>query len=144
MRSQPDRIEASIAPSVRAGAAVCVANAVGFGLGAVWSLWHLGQDGELPMTPFGFRAFSGPFEALGTSRFTALGWLFVGVCAVQALAGIWLWRGERRGAAVGLACTPLAVGLGAGFALPFYLISIPIEVGLVALGRRTLRSNGAT
>ena len=139
MSSQPDPIEASIAPTVRAGAAVCVASAVGFGAGAVWSLWRLGQDGELPMTPFGFRAFSGPFEALGTSRFTALGWLFVGVCAVQALAGILLWRGERRGATLGLAGTPLAVMLGAGFALPFYLVSIPIEAGLIALGRRTLR-----
>jgi hypothetical protein len=68
------------------------------------------------MTPFGFRAFSGPFEAFGTSRFMALGWAFVGLCAVQALAGFWLWQGERRGAAVGLATTPLAVALGAGFA----------------------------
>ena len=71
--------------------------------------------------------------------FTPTGWLFVGVCAAEALAGLWLWRGERRGASVGLATSPLAVALGVGFALPFYLISIPIRLGLLALGRRTLR-----
>lgn len=139
MSTQSDVVGARIAPTVRTAGAVYVATATGFGAGAVWSLWYLGQHGELPMTPFGFRAFSGPFEALGTTRFTALGWLFVGVCAVEALAGFWLWRGRRRGATVGLATTPLAVVLGAGFALPFYLISIPIELWLLALGRRTLR-----
>jgi len=138
MTSQSGAVEASIAPTVRAAGAVYVATAVGFGVGAVWSLWSLGQHGELPMTPFGFRAFSGPFEAFGASRFTALGWLFVGVCAVESVAGVWLWRGERRGAAVGLATTPLALVLGAGFALPFYLIGIPIRLGLLAVGRRTL------
>jgi hypothetical protein len=137
--SRSDELDGHVAPAVRAAGAVYVANAVGFGIGALASLWYLGRHGQLPMTPFGFRAFSGPFEVLGTSRFTALGWMFVGVCAVQALAGSWLWRGERRGAAVGLATMPLAVGLGAGFALPLYLISIPIELGLLALGRRTLR-----
>jgi len=139
MGSRSDVLDRRAALAARAAGAVYVANSIGFGVGAVASLWYLGGHGELPMTPFGFRAFSGPFEALGTSRFTALGWAFVGICAVQALAGSWLWRGDRRGATLGLATTPLAVVLGAGFALPLYLISIPIELGLLAPGRRTLR-----
>jgi hypothetical protein len=61
-----------------------LANVVGFGVGAVASLWYLGWHGELPMTLFGFRAFSRPLEALGTSRFMAAGWLFVGVCSLEA------------------------------------------------------------
>lgn len=101
MNTQSDVVGARIAPTVRTAGAVYVATATGFAAGAVWSLWYLGQHGELPMTPFGFRAFSGPFEALGTTRFTALGWLFVGVCAVEALAGFWLWRGRRRGGRAG-------------------------------------------
>lgn len=139
MVSRSDAHGGDVTPLGRAAGMVYLANSLGFGFGAVWSLRHLARHGELPMTPFGFRAFSGPFETLGTSRFTALGWLFVGVSAVEAVAGLWLWRGERRGAAVGLATTPLAVGLGVGFALPFYLMSIPVRLALLALDRRTLR-----
>jgi hypothetical protein len=128
-----------VAPAIRGAGAVLLVSAVGFGVGAVWSLAYLGRHGELPMTPFGFRAFSGPFETLGTVGFTALGWVFVGVCALESLAGVWLWQGRRRGATVGLATTPLALLLGMGFALPFYLVSIPIWLGLLAMGRRTLR-----
>jgi hypothetical protein len=137
--SRSETLDGRVAPVLRVAGALYVANAVGFGVGAVASLWYLGGHGELPMTPFGFRAFSGPFEALGTPRFAALAWTFVGVCAVQARAGSWLWRRERRGAALGLATMPVAAALGAGFALPLYLISIPVELGLLALGRRALR-----
>lgn len=139
MVSRSDALGGHVASGARTAGTIYLATSIGFGLGAVWSLRHLARHGELPMTPFGFRAFSGPFEALGISRFTALGWLFVGVCAVEALAGFSLWRGERRGATVGLASTPLAAALGVGFALPFYLVSIPIRLGFLALGRRTLR-----
>ncbi len=116
-----------------------VANSLGFGLGAVVTLWYQGQHGELPMTPFGFRSFSGPFEGLGAGWFTALGWTFAGVCALELLAGVGIWRGWRRGAAVGVATTPLALALGGGFALPLYLVGVPIRLGLLALGRRALR-----
>jgi hypothetical protein len=138
MDRRPVDAENPVAPTVRAAAVVFVATAVAFGVGTAVTLGYLDRNGELPMTPFGFRSLSGPFEALGMSRLTALGWLLVGVCAVEALAGLSLWRGERRGAIVGLATTPLAVGLGLGFALPFYLVSIPVRLGLLALGRRTL------
>lgn len=139
MRSGQDVSPAQVAPTTRSAAIVLLANAIGFGAGAVWSLLYLGRHGELPMTPFGFRAFSGPFEGLGTLWFTLLGWAFVAVCTLESLGGVWLWRGQRRGATVGLATTPVAVVLGLGFALPFYLVSIPIRLGLLAAGRRTLR-----
>jgi hypothetical protein len=95
---------------------------------ALASLWRTGQ---LPMTPWGFRAFSGPFEALGPAVFTALGSALVGVCALDVVAGFRLWRGERAGARLGLATTPLALALGAGFALPFLLIPAPIRAALI-------------
>ena len=91
------------------------------------------------MTPFGFRSHSGPFEALGTAWLSVLGWLFVGVCAVETWAGWKLWLGQRRGATLGLLTTPLAVVLGSGFALPFYLASIPVRLVLQVIGRRDLR-----
>ncbi len=128
-----------VALATRAAATVYVATGIGFGVGTVISLLYLARNGELPMTPFGFRSLSGPFEALGTAWLSVLGWLFVGVCAVETWAGWKLWLGQRRGATLGLLTTPLAVVLGSGFALPFYLASIPVRLVLQVIGRRDLR-----
>jgi hypothetical protein len=112
---------------------------------ALASLWRTGQ---LPRTPWGFRAFSGPFEALGPAVFTALGSALIVVCALDVVAGVRLWRGERAGARLGLVMTPFAIALGSGFALPFLLIPAPIRAALVlkvALApRRDTPVSGAT
>jgi len=129
----------TVATATRAAGVVYVATGIGFGVGAVISLVYLARNGELPMTPFGFRSMSGPFEGLGTAWLNVLGWVFVGVCAVETLAGWKLWKGQRRGASLGIWTTPLAVVLGLGFALPFYLASIPVRLVLLALGRRAPR-----
>lgn len=113
---------------------------VGFGLGTAITLDIYARQGELPMTPWGFRSLAGgPFERLTPGQFTGLGWALVGVCALDVVAGAWLWQGSRRGAWLGLATTPVAVGLGAGFALPFLLAGVPIRAALVLWGRRSLR-----
>ena len=125
--------------AIRVAAAMYVALGVGFGVGTVITLDHLARHGELPMTPFGFRSLSGPFEQLGLGPFTALGWALVGVCVLDVLAGIWLLQGRRRGAWLGLTTTPLALGLGVGFALPFLLLGAPIRAWLAMAGRRSLR-----
>lgn len=111
----------------------------GFGIATPFVLSHLARHGELPMTPWGFRALAGPFEQLGHERFAALGWALVGVCALDTLSGVWLWQGRRRGASLGLALSPLALALGGGFALPFLLIPVPIRAALVIANRRSLR-----
>lgn len=126
-------------PAIRAAAVMYVALGLGFGAGSVVTLAHLARHGELPMTPWGFRSMSGPFEALGPGAFTVLGSALVGVCVVQVVAGTWLWQGRRRGANVALAATPLALGLGAGFALPFLLVGEPMSAALVMAGRRSLK-----
>jgi hypothetical protein len=123
----------------RAAGASFVVLGLGFGAGAVVTLTHLARTGELPMTPWGFRSMSGPFEELGQERFTALGWALVGVCALDVVAGVWLWQGRKRGLRLGSATTVPAFGLAAGFALPFLLIGVPVRVGLMLAGRRGLR-----
>lgn len=130
-----------VAPSVavRAAAASYLLLGTGFGVGAVVTLQHLARNGELPMTPWGFRSMSGPFESLGTEAFAALGWGLVGVCALDVVAGVWLWQGRRRGEWLGLATTAPALALGIGFALPFLLAGVPIRVALLLAGRRSLR-----
>jgi len=128
-----------VATARRAAGVVYVATGIGFGVGAAISLVYLARNGELPMTPFGFRSLSGPLEGLGTVWLSVFGWVFVGVCAVETLAGWKLWKGQQRGASLGIWTTPLAVIFGLGFALPFYLASIPIRLVLLALGRRAPR-----
>jgi hypothetical protein len=125
-------------------AAVSYVSDAGFGIAMPIALAHLARTGELPMTPWGFRAFSGPFERLGRDRFVALGMGLVAVCALDVVAGAWLWRGERRGARLGLAMTPPALALAGGFALPLLLVPVPIRAGLVILGRRASTQRPAT
>ena len=112
---------------------------IGFGVGAVVTLLQFARRGELPMTPWGFRSISGPFEGLGAGQFSMLGWSFAAVCALDALAGIWLWQGRRRGARLGMVTSPLGFILGLGFALPFLLVGVPIRLGLTWAGRGSLR-----
>ena len=123
----------------RAAGAIYVVLGIGFGAGALVTLLHFARHGELPMTPWGFRSMSGPFEEFGAGRFSMLGWSLVAVCALDVLAGIWLWQGRRRGARLGMLTSPLALLLGAGFALPFLLVGVPIRLGLTWAGRGSLR-----
>jgi hypothetical protein len=67
--------------ALRVAGAIYLALGLGFGAGAVVTLLHFARHGELPMTPWGFRSMSGPFEELGAGRFSMLGWVFAAVCA---------------------------------------------------------------
>ena len=126
--------------ATRLAAVTFVALGLGFGIGALVALDHDRRHGEMPMTPWGFRAFAGgPFDSLSHDRFTALLWAVVGVCALDVVAGALLARGRRRGATLGLATSPVAFVLSAGFALPFLLIGVPIRVALLLAGRDGLR-----
>ena len=126
------------ARSVRAAGALLVSLGLGFGLPALWAVDHLQRTGELPMTPFGFRALSGPFEGLGVTWFSRLGVALAGLAAVNVLAGLWLWRGQRRGLRLaGVAAVPGFV-LGLGFALPLMLLGLPVALLLALAGRRSL------
>jgi len=125
--------------TAKAAALAYVLPALGFGLPTPVVLWHLVRTLELPMTPFGFRSHAGPFEVLGRDRFVALGFVLMVSCLVDAIAGIWLWRGQRRGAIVGFAATPLTLLMAYGFAFPFLLVAIPIRIALTAFAWPRLR-----
>ena len=125
--------------AVRAAGWMQLALAAGFGGGAVWAVLDLAENGELPLTPWGFRAMAGPFEDLGVGVFSMLCWAFALVCAVDLLAGIWLLQGRRRGLRLGLITAVPQLLLGLGFALPFLLAGVPLRALLALAGRRTLR-----
>ena len=125
--------------AARTAAAIQVLIGLGFGAGAAWTIVHLLQNGELPMTPWGFRSMAGPFEELGQQTFSVLGWALVATCALDALAGIWLMQRRRSGFGLGLVTAVPQIALGLGFALPFLLVGVPIRVVLSIAGRRSLR-----
>ena len=120
----------------RAAGAILAGLGAAFGIGALWATLHLQRTGELPMTPWGFRALSGPFERLGTDAFTALGVALTGLSALNVLAGRWLWRGEHRGLRLSQVTFVPTMLLGLGFALPFLLIGLPISLALALAGHR--------
>ena len=125
--------------AVKGASLAYILPALAFGIPTPFVLRHLVQTGELPMTPFGFRSHSGPFEAVGQAGFVALGIVLMGSCLIDALAGAWLWRGRRRGAILGVAATPLALVMAYGFAFPFLLAAIPIRLVLTVVAWPRLR-----
>ena len=128
------------AGAIRTAAAMYVVLGLGFGIGTALTLWHFDRHGELPMTPMGFRSLAGgPFEQLDPAQFAALGWSLAAVSGLDVLTGIWLWRGQRRGLRLALVTALPALGLGAGFALPFLLVGGPVRTALAIIGRRALR-----
>lgn len=100
----------------RIGGAIHALLGAGFGTAAIWATMHLRRTGELPMTPFGFRALSGPFERLGSEWFSALAVALAAVSALNVVAGAWFWRGEPPGLRLSLATFAPTMALGVGFA----------------------------
>src|SRR5262245_17656307 len=126
-------IQREAGSGIAKGAALAyILPALGFGIPTPFVLRHLAQTGELPMTPFGFRAHSGPFEQYGHAAFMVLGAVLIASFAIDAAAGVRLWRRRRWGALLGLAATPLTLVMTYGFAFPFLLAAIPIRLLLTA------------
>lgn len=112
---------------------------LGFGVGAAVTLALLVRDGELPMTPWGFRSLDGPLAHHGTPATVASGSALIAVCAADTVAAVGLWHGRRWAGWLGLATTPFALALGVGFQLPFLLAGVPLRVAAVLLAWRRLR-----
>ena len=138
-RSIPRDEAAGRAPrAARAAALLYGLLGVGFGAGAAAALARLARDGELPMTPWGFRALDGPLARIDTGTTMAAGAALIAVCAADTAISVGLWRGRRWAGRLALATTPAALALGLGFELPFLLAGIPARVALVAAAWRRL------
>ena len=113
---------------------------LGVAVSTLMVLAYQQRRGELPMTPFGWRLMGSTVPGMGadrlTPRATALAWLLIGVSAIDAATGRWLWQDRRLGRVVGLASTPVNFGLGLLFQVPFLLVVPPLRAGLVIVGAR--------
>jgi hypothetical protein len=121
--------------ALRVAAALHALLGLGFGVGSAPVLVYFARNGELPMSPFGWRYMSGPAEQLGPVPFMALGWTLVAVCVLDVVAGRWLWQGRRRGLRSGVATNSFAFALGLGFALPLLIVGVPLRAVLAWAGR---------
>jgi hypothetical protein len=116
-----------------------IALGLGFSIGTAIALDHLARQGELPMARgasdrSGRSVRTADAGAVRRARLGARGRLSLGGrrwnLAVQ---------GRQRGAVLGMVTSPVALGLSAGFALPFLLAGVPMRVVLILAGRRDLR-----
>lgn len=125
--------------SIRVAAIIFILVGAGFGLSAIPVIRYILRHNDLPVMMFGIRAFSGPFERLGWSTFTVLLGVFAVLSLLEVLAGVWLWRGLRQGAILGIILSGLNMIFWIGFALPIPLIGGPLRVLLVIVGWRSLQ-----
>ena len=58
---------------------------------------------------------------------------------LEVLAGVWLWRGLKQGALLGVVLSAVNAVFWVGFALPIPLIGGPLRILLLMLGWRSLR-----
>lgn len=121
--------------ALRMAAALHVLLGLAFRVGSPPVLVYLARNGELPMSPFGWRCMAGPVEQLRPVPFMTLGWTLVAVCALDVAAGRWLWRGRRRGLLLGVATNASAFALGLAFALPVLVVGVPLRAALAWAGR---------
>ncbi len=93
-------------------------DALGWAFGILPILRHALIHRELPMT-FGFRALSGPFEALGINALMVAGIVFVTISLLKLLAAYWTWRLRMDGPVLQLILLAISTIFWYGFELPF-------------------------
>lgn len=121
--------------ALRIAAALHVLLGLAFGVGSPPVLVSFARNGELPISPLGWRYMAGPVEQLGPLPFMALGWTLGAICALDVVAGRWLWQGRRRGLQLGVATNAGAFTLGLGFALPLLIVGVPLRAVLAWASR---------
>ncbi len=82
---------------------------------------------------FGFRALSGPFEALGLNALIVAGIVYVAISLLKLLAAYWTWNLRLDGPILELILLAISAIFWYGFALPFGpLVGLP-QILLIVL-----------
>lgn len=103
----------------KAAALVSVFLGLGFGIPGALGARYFARTGEV-WTFMGFPTYGGgPFERWGVPTTVTLLLGFVGVCVLEVVAGVLLWRGDQAGTWLAFALLPVELVFWIGFALPF-------------------------
>jgi hypothetical protein len=119
-------------PFVTALTAFILIDALGWAIGVLLVLRYALIHGDLPIT-FGFRALSGPFEALGINALIVAGIVFVVISLLKLLAAYWTWGHRMDGPILQLILLSISAIFWYGFELPFGPPVGLIQVVLMAL-----------
>ena len=114
-----------------------------FGLGIlvvnVFVIAFMIQNRTFPIV-FGIPLMGSSFtERLGMDFMIVASLLFQVACALEILAGYWLWKSDKRGGRLGLMLLPVGLLFWVLFQLPLPLIVGPLRVIALAVGWKTLR-----
>jgi hypothetical protein len=99
---------------------------------------YVALNGGLP-PGFGSAPLGPIYDTYGLATALAAYGLFAAVLILGMLAGLWLWRGLRKGAILGLITLAPGPVFWYGFGLPWPPFMALIQVGLLAVGWRSLR-----
>jgi hypothetical protein len=111
---------------------------LGFGLPGAYGAAYYARHGRV-WEFLGFPTYGdGPFERWGVPNSAALIGAFVGVCALEVVVGVLLWRGASVGPWTALALLPVELVFWIGFALPFGPLLGAVRTGLVIAAQHSL------
>jgi hypothetical protein len=133
-------------PAITAASILSYVVGVGWVIGISPTIVYMIRHRALPIRNLPIlgqiRALSGPFEALGMGMMITLAVLFLVINLLHLLAGIWLWKSQRKGGTLEISLLGLSVVFWFGFALPIPPVVGLLEAGLLAAGWKSL--NGST
>lgn len=119
---------------IRAAAALCWVNALGFGVFTIPAIARVWVGKDIP-TVMGFPAYGqGPFEAHGVRSTVPLLTGFLVVCLVEGVAGWLLWGDHRSGAILAIGILPAGAVYWWGFALPIPPVFAVVRTVLIVAG----------
>ena len=125
--------------TLQISAALTMFVAAGFGLPIPWVALHLARNDELPTFMGLFPMYGGPiFGRVSQGTFTLALACFAAVCAVDLVAGCWLWSGSRDAAMLTIALLPVDVLFWYVFALPIPPLLALVRMALLAVGWASL------
>ena len=112
---------------------------LGFGLPCYFAVRSLAA-GHGPAIVMGYPAYgNGPFERVGIHTSVPLVLVFAGICALEVVAGVMVWRGQMVGAVLALALLLPGAAFWWGFALPYAWPLAAVSTVLIIVGWASLR-----
>ena len=126
-------------PAITTASMLYLVAGLGTAASEIPAIVYMVQNRTFPVV-FGIPLMGSWFsERLGIDFTIRAATVFTVVSALEALAGYWLWKSDRRGGRLGLALLPAAVFFWILFEIPAGIILGPARLVALALGWKSLR-----
>ena len=126
-------------PAITIASMLYLVAGLGTAASEIPAIAYMVQNRTFPVV-FGIPLMGSWFsERLGIDFTIRAAIVFTVVSALEALAGYWLWKSDRRGGRLGLVLLPAAVFFWILFEIPAGIIFGPARIAALALGWKSLR-----